>query len=130
MLGEKDSREIKELLRVKSLRVPLIVIPFAWFVVSLVGYGLTFSVGDLAGSIYVNGYINAGANVISYVLVEPMANGLGRKKSLILSMMISGVGILASFPFTSYGVVVSYVCMSLGTFGSTAALNIVYLIAT
>ena len=64
MLGEKDSLEIKEVLRVKSLRVVLIVILFAWIVATLVGYGLTFSVEDLAGSIYANGYINSGANVI------------------------------------------------------------------
>ena len=66
MLGEKDSLEIKEVLRVKSLRVVLIVILFAWIVATLVGYGLTFSVEDLAGSIYVNGFINAIAKVISW----------------------------------------------------------------
>ena len=38
-----------------------------------------------------------------------MANGMGRKKSLTLSTMISRVGIFTSFPFTSYRVLVMYV---------------------
>ena len=91
--GEQTIMEqgIKELVRVKSLWVPLAVVPFIWFVVSVTGEGMTLAIGNLAGSIYTNGYFNASANLVALFFAGPIANCLGRKKSMILSLGFGGL---------------------------------------
>lgn len=57
----KQDHGLKKLIQNKALRKPLIIIPFIWFTVDIVYYGINFSLGKLKGSIYVNGYLSGGA---------------------------------------------------------------------
>ena len=58
------------------------VVPFIWFAVTFIAFGITYSIGNLPGSIYTNGYVTAPAHSVPYIITGPMANGLGRKKSI------------------------------------------------
>lgn len=101
-----------------------------WFAVSIIGYGILFSLGSLQGSIYINGYINAGANLGSYFVSGPMANWIGRKESMILFFFIAGVACVLYNPLSSLGLTSSYICLVLGTFGSTSVFNLVYIVTS
>ena len=59
-----------------------------------------------------------------------MAEGMGRKNSLIFCFMISGVGCLLYTPAYQLGKVPTYICLLLGKFGSSGAFTHVYLITT
>ena len=108
----------------------LVVVPLAWFAVSVIAYGMTLSLGNMEGSIYTNGYSSAAANLVSYLFIGPMANCLGRKKLLILSFFITGVVCMLYEPLSSLHIALTYVCLALGTFGATSAFNLVYIITT
>ena len=72
------------------------MVPFIWFAVTFIAYGITYSIGNFPGSIYTNGYLTALAHVVPYY----WANGewLGRKKSMILGFFISGLASLLLNP--------------------------------
>ena len=91
------------MLKNKALRKPLIVIPFIWFTVNIVYYGINFSLGKLNGSMYVNGYINGGAEVFGCAIAGVLSNTLGRKKSIILSFLVGGIACLIYEPAISWG---------------------------
>ena len=114
----------------KSLRVSLVVVPFAWISINFISYGISFSIGNLPGSIYTNGYSFLPALVLVILLVRPMANGLGRRKSMILGFFIAGLACLLFEPLNSLDVVWTYVCLGLGQFGSTILFNLIYLVTT
>ena len=76
------------------MRRPLIILPLLWFFVNIVYYGLNFGIGNLKGSIYLNGEISAGAEIISQLLSGLLASGVGRRPSLSLSFLIGGIACL------------------------------------
>ena len=127
---KQEQHGLKKLLKNKALRKPLIIIPFIWFTVDIVYYGINFSLGKLKGSIYVNGYLSGGAEIISYAIAGVMANTLGRKNSIILCFTIGGVACLLYEPAISLGTAWTYVCVLLGKFGAACTFNMVYLITT
>ena len=43
----KVDHSLIKLIKMKSLRKPLIIIPFIWFTVDIVYYGIVFSLGQL-----------------------------------------------------------------------------------
>ena len=127
---DKKTGSLRDLIRNPSLRLPLIVIPVIWFTVDIVYYGINFSLGNLQGSIYVNGYLSGGAEVISYCIAGVMANTLGRKYSIVFCFLLGGVACLLYKPATSLGLTWTYVCVLLGKFGAACTFNMVYLITT
>ena len=108
----------------------MVLISFIWFSVVLAGWGISFALAIIPGSIYTNGYINAAANIFSYFFINPMANRIGRKVSLIITLFMGGVGFLLYQPLSTLGEIPTYVCMTVGVFGSVCALNFVYLVTT
>ena len=68
-----------------------------------VSYGILLSIGELNGSIYTNGYITGAAILIAQSLTGVMAEGLGRKTSLVLCFLVSGVACILYTPLQSTG---------------------------
>ena len=106
------------------------MLAITWFSVSYVSYGIILSLGDLHGSIYINGYISGAAIVAAQSLSGIMAEGLGRKTSLIFCFLVAGVACLLYTPLQSSGKVATYICLLLGKFGSSCAFTLIYLITT
>ncbi len=112
------------------MRTPLIVIPFIWLTVDMVYYGINFGLGELKGSIYINGILSGGAELVSYIFSAMMANYMGRKPAVILCFFISGFACIFYALATKGGLVLTYVCVLLGKFGAASNFNLVYLITT
>ena len=126
----RSENEIRQLFQIKSLRVSLLVVPFIWFTVSFISYGVFFALGSLVGSIYTNGYLSGGVSLVSYVISGPMANLLGRKKTLIICFLVAGVSCLLYNPLKPFGLAFSYTSLGLFCFGSSCVFNIVFLVTT
>ena len=64
------------------------------------------------------------------ILTGIMAEGLGRKTSLILCFFIAGTACILYTPLQSLSEVASYICLLLGKFGSSCSFTFMYLITT
>ena len=84
----------------------------------------------MPGSIYTNGYLTALAHVVPYIITGPIANGFGRKKSMILGFFISGLASLLFEPLSFLNTSCSYICLVSGTFGTICAFSLVYIVTT
>ena len=60
---------------------------------------MKFSLGSLGGSIYLNGYFSGATAVGSYFLVGPLTEWIGRRKALVVSYSVGGVGFLLYYSF-------------------------------
>ena len=112
------------------MRVSLFVVPFTWLAVLFITYGINYSIGNLPGSIYINGYTSGPAHTIPYFVTGPMANGLGRKKSMIIGFLIAGLACILFEPLSSLHLAWSYFCLFLGTFGAVTVFSLVYIVTT
>ena len=77
--ASEESSGLRELFRDASFRLPLVIICVIWFSVNLVYYGISFSLGSLQGSIYINGYLSGGAEVISCIVSGYLADFFGAR---------------------------------------------------
>ena len=64
---------------------------------SMVFYGLGMNAGNLAGSIYLNFFMQSFAEVIGFAGCIAFLHKVGRKPVFILSIEISGIACLATF---------------------------------
>ncbi|XP_066455520.1 solute carrier family 22 member 15 [Eleutherodactylus coqui] len=78
------------------LRRRTLLMMWAWFVCSLVYYGLTLSTGDLGGNIYLNLALSGLVEVPAYPLCMYLINhkSFGRKRSLCGFLSLGGVACL------------------------------------
>ncbi|XP_069802442.1 solute carrier family 22 member 15 isoform X2 [Dendropsophus ebraccatus] len=78
------------------LRRRTLLMMWAWFVCSLVYYGLTLSAGDLGGNVYFNLALSGLIEVPAYPLCMYLINhrSLGRRRSLSGFMTLGGVACL------------------------------------
>ena len=99
----KKEHGIRELLKNRILRLQLFVLSFGWFTVTYVGSGILLSLGYLQGSIYINGYISGGAILAAQCLSGVLAEGMGRKGSLIFCLLLAGFACILYTPLRSLG---------------------------
>jgi len=112
-----------------SLRVPALALFFTWFSVTLVYYGLAFSAGDLAGSVYQNSIMLAMVELPAYVVLyfSLEVPWIGRKGSQMGAFFTAGVSLLLIVIFKN-GPIETMLAM-VGKLGATAAFVIVYIFA-
>ena len=127
-LEGNSSRGVRELVGMRELRPTLVVLLLDWFVVSFVSYGMAFSLGELDGSIYLNGYFYGATAAASYFIVWPVTECLGRRKATILSYLIGGLPCLLYSLLKKIDIALAYTCVGFGSFGTSCAFNLVYLV--
>lgn len=93
-VGFKDS--ILPVLRSRPLVLRWMVLTFSWFAVAVTYYGITYNVGRIGGSVYVNYLISIIVEAIGYSSVLFLSNYFGRKKVHCGSFLIAGCACLAS----------------------------------
>ncbi|XP_045198863.2 organic cation transporter protein-like [Mercenaria mercenaria] len=127
---EPNQGKIWHLFTSRVLCIRTLIIFFNWFVVCLAYYGLALNSGDLGGSMYLNfflqGLMDFPATTITLVLLDRT----GRKPLLVGSMIIGGLGCLATVFTIVYGgeeySVATTVLAMLGKIGASAAFSMVY----
>ncbi|XP_041374429.1 organic cation transporter protein-like [Gigantopelta aegis] len=101
-----------------------------WLIVTMIYYGLTLNVGSLVGDIYVNYQIGNAVELVSYAIIIPMLDKMGRKAAHCSTMIIGGVAcILTMFPVMYGNSSHSWITVTLsmiGRFGATAAFAAIY----
>ncbi|XP_071988284.1 solute carrier family 22 member 15, partial [Engystomops pustulosus] len=115
------------------LRRRTLLMMWAWFVCSLVYYGLTLSTGDLGGNVYLNLALSGLAEVPAYPLCMYLIShrSFGRRLSLSAFMSLGGIAclIIMAVPQTKgWGRWLNSQTLSLlGKLCISAAFNIVYI---
>ncbi|XP_070189986.1 organic cation transporter protein-like isoform X2 [Littorina saxatilis] len=68
-----------------------LIIFFAWFVTSTTYYGLSWNVGTLGGSVYVNLALSGAVELVSFVICILLLDRIGRRALCCGLLMIAGV---------------------------------------
>ena len=83
------------LLSVPSLRGITIVSCWAWLVVSMFYYGITFHMADVSDSRYVSLAVSAALEVVAYLLSVPMIERLGRRPTTAALFLLGAAALPA-----------------------------------
>ncbi|XP_072391461.1 organic cation transporter protein-like isoform X1 [Diabrotica undecimpunctata] len=84
---------ILDLVRTPIMRVYTIAVGFNWFVCGLCFFGVSQFIGQLGGNIFVNVAISAVIQVPSTIFACYATKAWGRKKSLLIANIVSGLSI-------------------------------------
>ncbi|KAI0229439.1 Organic cation transporter protein, partial [Lamellibrachia satsuma] len=79
------------LLKTQNLRKITIVMWWAWFVTSMVYYGLSLGVTLIGGNIFLNSFLSGSIEIPCYILVIPIMNKFGRRRTTIGSLIAAGI---------------------------------------
>lgn len=115
-----------DLVRTPNLRMKSLNIFFNWFVNSFVYYGLCFFTNDLGGNPFLNFLIAAALEFPSYIFTIFVLKHLGRKKPLMISMIVSGMGCFLSICVPDNMPWLRIMVAMIGKFCITASFAIVY----
>ncbi|PVD28437.1 hypothetical protein C0Q70_11024 [Pomacea canaliculata] len=103
---------------------------FNWLVNSLVYYGLSLNTENLAGSPYLNFCLVGAVEIPAYALCILIVNRVGRRKPLIVTMVVSGVASVVAglIPTTSSNLkTLTVVFVMIAKFGISASYGTIYL---
>ena len=73
------------------------------FVVSMAYYGLSLNVGNLAGDLRINLLLSCSVELLGYLLAWVLLERLGRKRSHICFMLLTGLALLSTTLTVSLG---------------------------
>lgn len=78
----------------KFYRKVTLILSLAYAASTLVYYGLSYGVSTLSGSIYINNSINGALEAIAYCFTSPAIEMFGRRITLVLLFIASGIACL------------------------------------
>ncbi|GFO13863.1 solute carrier family 22 member 13 [Plakobranchus ocellatus] len=114
----------------RTLLTRSLIVFFNWFVASMVYYGLSLNVGDLSGNIYLNFFLSAVVELLSYFFLLALLDVTGRKVMQCFSMVLGGAACIAAIFPVLYGsdsiAWVTVVLSQTGKFGASAAFIVIY----
>ncbi|XP_071542407.1 organic cation transporter protein-like isoform X2 [Panulirus ornatus] len=120
-------KSIITLLRTPNMRRRCLIIFFAWFVVSMVYYGLTFSGGNINASAYILVFLSGVVEIPSYILVAWTLKRYGRRLNLCVLFVICGASCLLILAVPKELVWLNVTLASLGKFFDSAAFGVAYI---
>ncbi|XP_065069179.1 solute carrier family 22 member 3-like isoform X2 [Rhopilema esculentum] len=110
----------------KQIAISSLVQGFAWVVNGLVYYGVSFAADDLGGSMYRDFLLSTLAGICAAFAYSYFSDRLGRKKTVIVPMVIAGVACIAvSFISKEYAVT-RVVLGIIGKFCITLSFDAIY----
>ncbi|CAH1173867.1 unnamed protein product [Phaedon cochleariae] len=128
---EDETGDFKTALKSKILSVRLVNCCFCWITCTFLFYGLTLnSVSLVAGNSYLDFILTALIEVPAYICCNFMLDLFGRKKSVSISYMVTGIACSAFLfvpPDSHAGSLSVYL---IGKFGATAAFTNLYVITS
>ncbi|KAK7469885.1 hypothetical protein BaRGS_00036105, partial [Batillaria attramentaria] len=92
----EESLGFKDLFTKRRLRINTLVTWFMWFIDAWTYNALYLTSAQMAGSLYVNVFLNAVAEGASCILMLLLLDRLGRKKCIAIFHVICGFGLIAS----------------------------------
>lgn len=120
-------RSIITLLSTRNMRRRCLIIFFAWFVVSMVYYGLTFSGGNIDASPYLLVFLSGVVEIPSYFLVCWTLKKFGRRLNLCVLFTICGTACLLILAVPKDMVWLNMTLATLGKFFNSAAFGVAYI---
>nr|CAB3266153.1 solute carrier family 22 member 4-like [Phallusia mammillata] len=100
---------------------------FTWFSNAVIYYGLSLNTSNLGGNAYFNCFVGAFVEIPAYVLVIATLNKMGRKTTVIATVLVSGVT-CGLVPFINeVSTTASIVCAMFGKFAISACFVVIYI---
>mmetsp|Transcript_9362 Transcript_9362/g.57068 ORF Transcript_9362/g.57068 Transcript_9362/m.57068 type:complete len:502 (+) Transcript_9362:155-1660(+) len=115
---------LKSLLGTKERRSKLMVLTYTWCMISAVYYGLQLGVGDLAGTIYINFFLQSIIEVPSTLTAAFTVDHLGRRPTFVTALLGAAAGCFVCALSTG---TVRMVGAIMGKFFVTGAFNSAFL---
>ncbi|XP_074645807.1 organic anion transporter 3-like [Tubulanus polymorphus] len=89
------SLNITYLFRTRKLAIRSVVLIYAWLATSLVFYGVSNQLSDMTGNLYLNVFISGAGVLLTRWTFVFLVNWIGRRISLLISLSIPGLCLLA-----------------------------------
>lgn len=96
----ESNKNLFDLLKVPRLLMFSIVVYLMWFSVAFIGYGLSFNMGDLGGSLYVTWFLFEAMGFSKKVLVIAIINRFDRRTLQSSFMLMTAISFYLIIPFT------------------------------
>lgn len=132
MEGEDHAKEEKiwHLFKSKRLCIRTLILFFIWLAVCMAYYGMALNSADLGGDIFLDFFLQAVMDIPAKLLVVFLLNTTGRKFLMVSSLLIGGLGFLATIFVEFFGGnhlhTLNIVFALIGKFGAAAAYPLVY----
>ncbi|KAK7085702.1 hypothetical protein SK128_014631 [Halocaridina rubra] len=120
-------KSVVTLLSTANMRRRCLIIFFAWFVVSMIYYGLTFSGGNINASIYLMVFFSGVVEIPSYLLVCFTLKKFGRRLNLCVLFLICGAACLLILAVPKELVWMNIVLATIGKFFNSSAFAVAYI---
>jgi len=112
------------LLKSKSLRVYILILPFIWFSTAFAFFAINFEVKYFKNDIFVSNLIIFFSEGISYFVSNKMMEFFGKKISMILSFLISAVSYFLFIFVDKKNAILILILIFLSKYGASSLLNI------
>ncbi|XP_069995179.1 organic cation transporter protein-like isoform X1 [Penaeus vannamei] len=120
-------KSVVTLLSTRNMRRRCLIIFFAWFVVSMVYYGLTFSGGNIKASVYLMVFMSGLVEIPSYLLVCWTLKKFGRRLNLCVLFVICGAACLLILAVPKEQVWLNLTLATIGKFFNSSAFGVAYI---
>ena len=107
----------------------MFIIPFLFFSVDIVFYGILFGLKNLKGNIYINGLMVGLADVSAGFSLAFLSNILGRRGLIRITWAICGIACLI-YNFVKVNQIASYITILIGKYGATCSFSLMFLISS
>ncbi|XP_067642219.1 organic cation transporter protein-like [Eurosta solidaginis] len=118
---------IIDLFRHPYLCQKTLAMAFNWLVVCLVYYGVSQNISQLGGDIFINVSIGAILSIPGTLICYPMAKYFGRRVTLFVSNLISGIPLMIMAFVPSLSSTMTVAMATIGLFGASMSFPTVYL---
>lgn len=130
---ESTKKTSIDLFKNPTMRILVLLLMFNWFCCSFIYFGISINAGALAGNVFINNFLNGVMELVAFFILAFTLDRFGRRRILICSHFLAGLGLLASMLVTSFSnqqnsdmITIGKVFAFLAKAGSSSAFAIVY----